>query len=244
MELLESEDKDETFGPEINSAVAKRMQNIMAQVPTKEALDKIKQKLAIPENCPFLNAPKVNPELWSQLPMRAKATDARMQHYQLLSAKSISSFAQIANEITKSSKQIPKTVSETILKLCLDGAALNAMQHKETNQKRKQTIKPLLSQNYSGICSTTAPDSSRFLFGDNLAETVKASRSVTNLMKSGQSRFVPYSRGRSSYNLNMRGQFRGQYRGGYRGRPMYRNRFDRNRPQFQASQQSASYSQQ
>lgn len=234
--LLNSEEKDDAFGPSVNPAVALRMQKILEATINKEALEKIKQKLPTPDNCQFLSVPKVNPELWSQLPQKSKLFDARMQHTQQLSSKQLTVFSLIVNEITKSSKSIPNGVSESILKLCLDGATLATIQHKESIQRRMQAIKPLLSPNVSGICAT-ANTTSRYLFGDNFTDALKSSRSVTNVLKrpAGNYRFNNPNFRPQQNNLNFRGQFRPQFRpqGGFRGRPQYnyRNRF--NPPQNQ-----------
>jgi hypothetical protein len=238
LELLNCQDKDDTFGPELITSVALRMNGILEQKTNKETMEKLKTKLLIPENCKFLNVPKVNPELWSQLPPRSKANDAKMQYVQQFGSKSLTAFALIANEVAKSAKVIPKNVSESLLKFCLDGASAAAMQHRESNVKRMQAIKPLLSSQFAGICST--PVTGSYLFGDNLNEALKTSKTVTNILKRGTNyRFTPYSTQRgTTQSLNYRGQFRPFNRGGQRSRPNYfRQRFQTNPRQNYQPQQ-------
>ena len=235
LELISAEPKDESFGAPISQALEKRMMNIVSEAQSKDNLDKLKTRILIPENCKFMAVPKVNPELWSQLPIKVKSNDARMQSIQQFESKSIATFALIAHEMTKLSKTVPKAACEKILKLCLDGATCSAMQFREINSRRMQTIKPLLAPNYSGICTTTST-SGGYLFGENFSETLKNSKSMTNVLKRNaplQTNYTP-----RAGNLNWRGQPRQAFRGSFRGRPFNRGQYQQryyHRGQFQRS---------
>lgn len=220
LSILNYDDKPETFGLPVNPAVAKRYENIMAKCQEKECMDKLKDKIQIPENCEFFCVPKVNQEIWSQLPIKSRSNDAKLQYSQQNSAKSLAAFAQITEEITKIAKSLSKESCEKILKLCLDGAMFAARQHQELSVKRRHAMKPVFTPQVSAICQGYQRPG-RYLFGENLTETLRTSRSITNIVRYNTThRFVPYQNPRQAGNsLNYRGQFRQQYRGSLRNRP-------------------------
>ena len=216
------------------------MNTVISQSPAKEAIDKIKSRLLIPNNCKMFTVPKVNPEIWSHLPPKARATDVKMQITQQSHSKSLVAFTKIANSIAKSSKSLPAGFSEEILKTCLDGASFSAIAFRDASQKRKQLLKPVLSPAYAGICSSKV-QSNEYLFGDNLQEALKASKTANDIVK--RATFTPQFSGYKSQGprmpLNFRGQPRMTYRGAFRGRPFqqYRSRFPQQNHYRQKSQQ-------
>ena len=53
----------EDCGPKVNEGVAKRINSACTKRPAKEQFSSIQKKYLPPENCDFLKAPRVNPEL-------------------------------------------------------------------------------------------------------------------------------------------------------------------------------------
>ena len=62
----------EERGPKVNEGVAKRVNSACTKRPAKEQFSSIQKKYFRPENCDFLKASRVNPELWDDLQDKTK----------------------------------------------------------------------------------------------------------------------------------------------------------------------------
>ena len=58
--------------PKVNEGVAKRVNSTCTKRPAKEQFSSIQKKYLRPENCDFLKAPRVSPELWANLQDKTK----------------------------------------------------------------------------------------------------------------------------------------------------------------------------
>jgi hypothetical protein len=229
--LNDSEDKVE-FGPPINDAIATGMTKAASRTLPKEALDATKAKAKVPENAKLLEVPKVNPEVWRTLPNRARYTDLRLQ----LLSYGLVALSKIAEELVKNPHAVNSSV---IMQHVKDGANLLGAGFQDISARRRMDIKQHIQPEYAGICSGKEV-ASEFLFGDNLDEELKKSKSASELMKKvGVNRraFVPkpYSRIQNSTHLNFNRPSQDNRRGGHsRGysRSNWRGPQQRNNSQF------------
>ena len=65
----------EDCGPKVNEGVAKRVNSACTKRPAKEQFSSIQKKYLRPENCDFVKAPRVNPELWDDLQDKTKSRE-------------------------------------------------------------------------------------------------------------------------------------------------------------------------
>jgi len=112
MNILLSEDKDETVGPPVSAAVSSRFKKTIMTLVSKDRFDKLKNKLLVAENCKELMVSKMNAGFWNPLPSAAKSVDSKLT--QQVYSKGMIAFAMIADLVTKFSKQLPSDFSESI----------------------------------------------------------------------------------------------------------------------------------
>ena len=96
----------EDCGPKVNEGVAKRVNSAKCfKRPTKEQFSTIQKKYLRPENCKFLKAPQMNPELWDDLLDRTKSREYSFQSFQKNLIKGITSVVQPASKVVDAKKR-------------------------------------------------------------------------------------------------------------------------------------------
>jgi len=127
-------------------------------------------------------------------------------------------------------RSIDQSQKAELLKLSMEGATLLGCLSQEISKKRRLSIKPILSNEVAGICSESF-SAGEMLFGDNLQEKIKATKSAANLLKDfGASSYrgrrdAPYSLNGNNRSLNFRAPFnRGGFYNQHQGRGMNRGR--------------------
>ncbi|OXA39211.1 Gag-Pro-Pol polyprotein [Folsomia candida] len=181
-DLLRDVEKSIEFGPEIMAEVAEGFNKTMCRPLSKETSDNLKNNFKIPINCKPFVIPKMNQEIWSHLPGPARFIDLNMQQNQFSLGIGLNALAQIANEVAKNASNIPKEVKISILKLAIDGGNILGDQIQSISKKRRLEVKKHINSEYHGICNSQIPVS-EFLFGSDLNETLKASKTASNFFK-------------------------------------------------------------
>ncbi|XP_035700399.1 uncharacterized protein LOC118433003 [Folsomia candida] len=74
-EILNASQVDEDYGALVEDKIAAAFKRVLTQAISKDQAEKIKNEFKIPDNVKEMKSPKVNPEIWSQLPKRAQASD-------------------------------------------------------------------------------------------------------------------------------------------------------------------------
>jgi hypothetical protein len=159
-------------------------------------MQELKDKLKIPINFKEAAAPKMNSEIWASLPNRVRLSDLKNQQMQQHMSMELVTMSLIATETAQSASKLPKEFVEKILGLCKDGVSIAGSSIQEMNTRRKLEVKPHLNQEYAGIC-TAAVSTSEQLFGDNLADALKATKTTSELLKKTMSKSFrpkPYDR--------------------------------------------------
>ncbi len=229
------------YGQPLSEKVGLAFKNLLQKIPSREEMDKMKEEMKTPENIKELGAPKVNPELWQNLPRRAQTNDAAQQHIQQAVGRSLTAQAKVAQLLSENSNKIPQELLKELLKNVMDGAMQTAFVHREISSKRRQAIKPFLAQDCVGICGSTVPVT-EFLFGNNLEKDLSLAKSSSKILKSA----TPFHRPQNNYqssssNFTPRGNYqrlnyqrppfqrvRGQMRGGrFQARGQFNPRFQR-----------------
>ncbi|OXA40087.1 hypothetical protein Fcan01_25114 [Folsomia candida] len=131
----------------------------------------------------------------------AKILDIKQQQIQQSLTLGLSSLALITNTIVNSKESIPKEVLSSVVKQAMDGANILGDHFQAISSRRRFEMKRHLNPEYGGICSQQFP-SSEWLFGTDLAESLKSTKATSTLMRSTMNRggrYHPYSQPRPTY---------------------------------------------
>ncbi len=96
--------------------------------------------------------PKMNMEIWNNLPNNARIADLKIQQMQQSISFGLITIATIANEAAKRS-DIPSDFKKSILKIAIDGANVLGDQLQSSNLRRRAEVKRLINPEYNSICS-------------------------------------------------------------------------------------------
>ena len=72
----------EALGNKINDKLAKVVDTLMSEKPNEETILARQKKYLRPENCEFLQVPKMNSELWNSIPIQSRNADLSLQNIQ------------------------------------------------------------------------------------------------------------------------------------------------------------------
>ena len=132
---------------------------------THVSRDKIKsvlEKYPTPANTPNVCTPKMNPEIW----------DVALQRLVTLVVKSIVISAEMFDSFQD--RSAPNTINNTLRSMVADQLRLSTALYTELNQKRRDSVKPHLKEEFKPLCRPTQKGSNELLFGDSLSDTVKS----------------------------------------------------------------------
>ncbi|OXA40050.1 hypothetical protein Fcan01_25158 [Folsomia candida] len=237
--ILQDVEKEIEFGPELKPHVAESFLRTVNRPLTKETKSSLKEKVKIPANCKQFMPPKANQEIWRLLPQPAKMADLKNQQHQQILSHGLSILSSIANIVAENKDKIPKEVTSTVLQLAIDGSNIFGDQFQTVNGTRRFEMKRFLNPEYAGICNNKIP-SGEYLFGTDLADILKSSKTTSAFMRNTvnrNSRYQPYMkaavpRQAGSANLNWNRPFSYPNRGN--GLNRFRQTFQANQPRFQS----------
>ena len=228
--ILTELNPEKAHGPPICEKVAVLVNSLLKEGLSKDQLAMKKEYLK-PENCPMLEAPKVNTMLWGQLKQEPKNLDLSLQKGQGHLMSSLYALLKVCNQL------IDKADSKEMLTMLTHAVVLSLSANRQLNLSRRELVRPHLNKNYQALCNPAVPITTN-LFGDDLNKQVddltKANKIGLKVQGSGKQRFHPYGRGsrargryrqnyggrgRSSTATEGRGSFLGSGRGGYSRRP-------------------------
>ncbi|XP_073954163.1 uncharacterized protein [Choristoneura fumiferana] len=170
--LGESKVKDEVFGPPVREEVSKRWGKIIMEGLGKEQKQKLLESQLFPDNFQILKAPKLNPEISTILTESTINRDKRLKYAQNQLGVGIASLTNLMSRLMDT-EDINKT--EIIKKLSETGQILLDLHYQNTINRRKLIIY-CLDKKFLDIVQEVKRDS--FLFGENLGEKIKASKSA------------------------------------------------------------------
>jgi len=186
IDILNTTQPKDDFGPDLQSDVAVAVKRLFTNKPSKEKIDLIKVDNKLPANCKELAVPKVNHEIWSMLPPRAKQIDYSNQVIQQQLGTASVILSRTAESIFNAGNKIEKSTRDALLKQSLDSLSIIGNIMQDLSLKRKQDIRPYLSKEASAICSSS--QSSEYLFGDNMTEQLKSAKATANVLKASVTR--------------------------------------------------------
>jgi hypothetical protein len=226
-------EETEKYGPEIQEVIAQRVNDACSKKPLESKLKELQEKYKTPSNCQHLCVPKVNLELWFDLPKESKNRDLGMQELQKSVVKAAQPILQLFNSALKAKQDRSNIDPMVLLPMLADAVTFLGHASYLTSLKRKEMLKPDIAKPYQAVCSKSQAITS-YLFGDELpkhikeiGEVNKISRRVTSRSFSSPSRVGKPYKSSGSYQGSNRRAFLG-----YRGRgSSFR---DRNQPSNRA----------
>ncbi len=153
-ELLNVLEKPTEFGVDISHQVAEGVNKALTRQLSKDTATKMKENFKVPGNCKSFIIPKMNTEIWNQLPTSARVIDLQHQHTQQGLSFGLIALSNIADKIVSSGCKIDQDAKTNVLKWCIEGTNLIGHQFQDCNMKRKSDVKRFINQEYAGICSS------------------------------------------------------------------------------------------
>ena len=181
-------EETETFGPDVAAAIAQRVNDAVSKKPLETKFKELQDKYKYPRNCNFLCVPKVNLELWHDLPRSTKSKDLiGLQEIQKNLVKSAQPMIQLLDTVLKLQVEQTPVDSSQILPLIADAVTLLGHASYLTSLKRREFLKPDIAPAHQSVCSKSNPVTTN-LFGDELPKHIKEIGEVNKISRKTMSR--------------------------------------------------------
>ena len=141
-------EETETFGPDVAAAIAQRVNDAVSKKPLETKFKELQDKYKSPKNYNFLCVPKVNLELWHDLPRSTKSKDLGLQEIQKHLVKSTQPMIQLLDTVLKLQVEQTPVDSSQILPLIADAVTLLGHASYLTSLKRRELLKPDIAPAY------------------------------------------------------------------------------------------------
>lgn len=177
-------EKGQEVGPEVSKAVAEAYNRTVKRQMAKDTYTDLLSKVKIPANCKSLIVPKVNGEIWNHLPTKSKLADLGYQSIQQSIGYAITALAVSSNEIARhvSQQDMKANIASGMLQMNMNAANVLGHSFQQITSRRRSEVKPYLNADFASICSTDVP-ATELLFGNDLKETLKNSKTASQVMK-------------------------------------------------------------
>lgn len=170
---------ERTFGnetnlaPAVDSEIAKTVnKGLSTSVEHKsEKIKKLMDKYDRPENCEFIDVPKVAKSIWTskQTAKEVKESDKSLQRTQSYLTKGLIPLVQIMNKTLNAETE----EAEEIFDMALDAFKLLAHSHRDLSSQRKRLLMPAISGKFRSLCGDSTPITPTQLFGEDLTQQIK-----------------------------------------------------------------------
>ena len=163
----------EDYGAKVNEGVANRVNSACTKRPAKEQFSLIQKKYLRPENCDFLKAPRVNPELWGDLQDKTKSRECSFQSFRKNLIKGITPVVQLASKVVDAKKSKEGIISlNDVYDLIVDALTLLGNSVYEFSMKGREMLKSEVAPAYKSLCHESQPITT-MLFGDELPQSIR-----------------------------------------------------------------------
>ena len=162
----------ESFGPKVVDIIAERINDSCSKKPLDTKLKELQDKYKTPENCKVSCVPKINLELWHDLPRATKTRDLGLQELQKNIFKSAQPMLLLFDTVVKAKAEKKAIQPIEISPTLADAVTLIGHASYLASLKRREFLKPDISSAYQSVCSKSNPVTT-FLFGDELPKHIK-----------------------------------------------------------------------
>ena len=225
----------------IHDDVATTINKMLQSPANDEAIKTRVERHVRPENCEFMQVPKLNPEVWNGLPGIVRGDDASLQGIEENVIRSTIPIAKVINtlfDIHNNDRDANELDLASLIKDLSDSVAFSGDAHFDILKMRKAKIKPSLPKDMQKLCSTNVDSSATLLFGENLGQTLKTIQDANKLSMDIRPTFSTRFRGRSSSRFRgrwTRPHFKSKYNVSNTTRASYQNASNTTRGPYQSS---------
>lgn len=201
--LGEDPTKSNKYGPQVHDDIASRWEHIAKEGLHKDTKTELLKSFLIPENCKFLDAPELNPEIKAAISEPVYKRDKILVGQQNLLGQATACIAEGLSAMLKDkhrSIEITKNISNA-------GRILCELFHMQSNSRRS-LIQFALSKETKDIVAQTKIE--KQLFGDNLGEALKAGKAIKKTGSEIRFTKPPPEKPNTKQSLNYRGPPRRQ----------------------------------
>jgi len=219
-EINSSLNATDDTSPQVSEKLASLVNDKYSTEYSVEKRKEISERYKRPKNCEALQYPRVNEEMWGGLPPHAKRADIKMSALQANLISVSSAIIMTVEDLLNHREKKTAPNYKTLIPRLTDSLALLGQVNQEISYKRKDAMRPFLSNEFKQACSRSHPPG-KFLFGDDLAKTLQDVRTTNKIMSSStkqRDRNKPYQRSytsgqKRSYQNNsfLRKEGRGSY---------------------------------
>lgn len=173
LDLLGEDPNKKSYGEGIHTDITTRWSHIITNGIEKEKKVELGKKYPLPENCLFLEPPKINPEIKAAISEQVLKRDQALEAQQNYLGQATACIGKALNILVKNSKE--KEFIEATKVISDAGRMLCDLFHKES-MSRRHLLQFALNKHTKDIVATTKVGT--HLFGENLAEDLKAGKAV------------------------------------------------------------------
>lgn len=168
--LGEATEETPKFGPKINENLTRLWLPILSKGMNKVTKDRLLKEYIVPENCPLLQAPKLNPEISAAVNEGTRIRDKRVEGVQQQLGHGIAALNMGLNLLLDDKDKVQA------IKFLSDSCRLFCDLHFEETEARKKFVTPGLDKSFINIMQDSQRD--EMLFGSKLSEKIKATKVI------------------------------------------------------------------
>ncbi|CAB0006599.1 unnamed protein product [Nesidiocoris tenuis] len=165
----------------IHQSIASRWSHILRNGIPRDELSSLLESLPVPSNLPELSAPKLNPEISEIINNPQKTKDSYYTSLQDRTAAGLSALAQALSVFIVESENLDGKIKDEVLPKIWEAGRIFASLFHRLSMTRRSNILPSLHPTVKKLVLGVNP--SDHLFGENLAERIKAKRGIEGLAK-------------------------------------------------------------
>jgi hypothetical protein len=184
----------EDHGPQVIEKLAQLVNTKFVMDLDLEKRKQLSEKYKTQKNCEALYVPRVNPEIWGKLNPITKQRDIKMSTLQDLLLRVSNAVIISLNTLLDCGEKRSIPDYKSVMSNLIDCIALIGHVHKELSFKRRDQIRPSLTNELKPACSRNNKIH-KSLFGDDLSKvlqdlraTSKVVNNLTHMPNSGKSR--------------------------------------------------------
>ena len=151
-------------GPKIDEILSKLVNRAIDRSMPDKQYRELEERYLVPENCPRLEVPAVNRELWTALKDKRESDIALQSVQKFLKHAMVPTLQALGIIKSKGDQSKFPQLFKDIFKILANGIY-------HCNKKRKSLIRPAVPLKYRKVCDIEAPITSN-LFGDDLDSKV------------------------------------------------------------------------
>lgn len=160
----------------LHDAIQSRWSHILCHGLDKESKITLLARHNVPENCPLLEPPKINPEIVPILSQAYLKRDTCHAHYQEQIAKGLSALGKAINPVLENTQNASSSSEDSLLPSLIDAGRILADLFRSISSTRRTLITQTVNKGVKDIIEKTTPG--EFLFGPNLGEKIQTAKSL------------------------------------------------------------------